>query len=179
MRRRERSPDGGAGREREVMRKAISSEVGFGLRFFAILMLASVVFWAFNLHLQLGPLQRATASLGGLLARVFGGNPTVFGDNIVVETLTLNVNHECTGIFVFVLFASFVLAYPTSWRARATGLLAGLPLLFAINVLRLATLARIVEVYPDAFFYFHEYVWQGFFMVIVLVGAIAWAERYG
>jgi exosortase/archaeosortase family protein len=161
------------------MRKAVSSEVGFGLRFFAMLLLASVAFWAFSLHLHLGPLQRATASLGALLARLMLSKAVATGDNIVVQSLTLNVNHECTGIFVFVLFASFVLAYPTSWRARATGLLAGLPLLFGINVLRLATLARIVEVYPDAFFYFHEYVWQGFFMVIVLVGAIAWAERYG
>lgn len=159
---------------------AISIEVAFGLRFFALLLLASLAFWVFTLHTRLGPLQRATAYLGAGLERlVMNGKAVSYGDNIVVEALTLNVNHECTGIFVFVLFASFVLAYPTSWKARAGGLLAGLPLLFAINVIRLATLARIVEVYPDAFFYFHEYVWQGFFMVIVLVGAITWAERYG
>ena len=70
------------------------------------------------------------------------------------------------------------------WRirrrgARAAGLGIGLPLFFAVNVFRLATLARIVEVYPHAFFYLHEYVWQGIFMVFVLVGAIAWAERFG
>jgi exosortase/archaeosortase family protein len=158
----------------------ISTEVGFGLRFFALLLLASVVFWVFTLHTRLGPMQRAIAYLGAAVERgLMNGKAVSYDDNIVVETLTLNVNHECTGIFVFVLFASFVLAYPTTWRARFLGLAAGLPLLFAINVFRLATLARIVEVYPDAFFYFHEYVWQGFFMVIVLVGAITWAERYG
>ena len=160
--------------------RAIPSELGFGLRFFSLLLLASVVFWVFTLHTRLGPLQRATAYLGAALDRiVMNGKAVAFDDNIIVERLTLNVNHECTGIFVFVLFGSFVLAYPTTWRARLTGLGVGLPLLFAINVIRLGTLARIVEVYPDAFFYFHEYVWQGFFMVIVLVGAIAWAERYG
>lgn len=160
--------------------RAISTEVGFGLRFFALLLLASVLFWVFTLHTRLGWLQRSIAYLGAAVERVFmNGKAVSYGDNIVVETLTLNVNHECTGIFVFVLFASFVLAYPTTWKARLLGLGAGLPLLFAINVLRLATLARIVEVYPQAFFYFHEYVWQGFFMVIVLVGAITWAERYG
>ena len=55
------------------------------------------------------------------------------GDHIVIETLTLHINHECTGIFVLMLFASFVLAYPTSWRARLVGLGIGLPALFAIN----------------------------------------------
>ncbi len=59
------------------------------------------------------------------------------------------------------------------------GLVIGIPLLFSVNVFRLATLARSVEVYPQAFFYFHEYVWQGIFMVFVLVGSLAWAERYG
>lgn len=158
---------------------SLSAETRFGLRFFATLVLCSILFWAFSLHLHLGPLQRLIAFLGGTLAGWIGGTATVIGDNIMVTTLTLNVNHECTGIFVLMLFASFVLAYPTSWRSRMLGLGLGLPLLFAINVLRLATLARIVEVYPGAFFYFHEYVWQGIFMVIVLVGAIAWAERYG
>jgi exosortase/archaeosortase family protein len=158
----------------------LSTEVAFGLRFFALLLAASVIFWVFTLHLHLGWLQVSTAYLGALLERtLMGGDAAQFDDNIVVKALTLHVNHECTGIFVFVLFASFVLAYPTSWKARLGGLGVGLPLLFAINVFRLATLARIVEVYPDAFFYFHEYVWQGFFMVIVLVGAITWAERYG
>jgi len=154
-------------------------EARFGVRFLLMLVLCSVLFWAFSLHLQLGPLQRLIASVSGELARWSGGDVYVDRDNIVVRTLTLNINHECTGIFVFMLFASFVLAYPTSIRSRLLGIGMGLPALFGINVLRLATLARIVEVYPGAFFYFHEYVWQGVFMVIVLVGAISWAERFG
>ena len=108
-----------------------------------------------------------------------GGDAQLQGTNIVIKTLVMNVNHECTGIFVIMLFASFVLAYPASWLARLGGLAVGIPLLFVVNVVRLATLARIVEVYPDAFFYFHEYVWQGIFMVLVLVGSISWAERFG
>ncbi len=157
----------------------LSAETRFGLRFFVYLLCSSVVFWWFSLHLALGPVQRAMATTGAALGRLVGGRMVAAGDNIVIETLTLHINHECTGVFVLMLFASFVFAYPTSWRARAIGLGAGVPLLFAINVFRLGTLARLVEVYPGAFFYFHEYVWQGVFMVVVLVGAIAWAERAG
>ncbi|MBI3785978.1 MAG: hypothetical protein HY270_21510, partial [Deltaproteobacteria bacterium] len=100
-------------------------------------------------------------------------------DDMIVNSMVININHECTGIFVFMLFASFVLAYPASPSARLIGFAIGIPALFAVNVLRLATLARIVEVYPNLFFLFHEYVWQGIFMVFVLVSAIAWAERFG
>jgi len=157
----------------------LSPGVKFGIRFFLCLLLFSVVFWAFSLHEQLGPVQRAIASLSAFGARLAGGEASAHGDDVIVKTMVMNVNHECTGIFVCILFASFVLAYPAKWTARAAGFGIGIPLLFSVNVFRLATLARIVEIYPQAFFYFHEYVWQGVFMVFVLVGALAWAERYG
>ena len=151
----------------------------FGTRFFVCLLVFSAGFWAFSVHQRLGPVQRTIATLSALAARWTGGQAHAEGDDIVINTMTMNVNHECTGIFVCVLFVSFVLAYPASWPARGIGFAIGIPLFFSINVLRLATLARIVEVYPGAFFYFHEYVWQGVFMVFVLVASIAWAERFG
>ena len=151
----------------------------FSVRFFGWLLLFSVLFWVFSLHQHLGPVQRGIAVASAFAARCVGGQAAARGDDIIIKTLTLNINHECTGIFVYFLFGSFVLAYPTTWLARLSGLAVGLPFFFAVNVLRLATLARIVEVYPGAFFYMHEYVWQGLFTVLVLLGAIGWAERYG
>jgi len=161
------------------MRARLSPGINFGVRFFVCLLLFSVVFWAFSLHEHLGPVQRAIAWASAEAEQWTGGGALARGEDIVINTLVMNVNHECTGIFVCMLFASFVLAYPASWLAKAAGLGVGIPLLLAVNVVRLATLARIVEIYPSAFFYFHEYVWQGIFMVFVLVGAIAWAERFG
>lgn len=163
----------------EVAGRRWSAGLIFGLRFFACLLAFSVVFWAFSLHEQLGPVQRAIAAASAVGARIAGGSAFARGEDVVVNTMVMNVNHECTGVFVLVLFASFVLAYPARWSARLVGFAVGIPLLLAVNVFRLATLARIVEVYPQAFFYFHEYVWQGIFMVFVLVGALAWAERAG
>ena len=161
------------------MRWGMSPGMRFGLRFFACLMLFSILFWAFSVHEHLGPVQQAIATLSALGARLAGGEALAQGHDVVVKTMVMNVNHECTGIFVCMLFASFVLAYPARWSARLAGFAIGIPLLLSINIFRLATLARLVEVYPDAFFYFHEYVWQGVFMVFVLVGALAWAERFG
>jgi len=160
-----------------VIRVNLSNETRFGLRFFVLLLLSSVAFWYFGLHHALGPLQNLMAALSAAIGRLAGGTMVVDNDLIIIGALTLHINHECTGIFVLMLFASFVIAYPATWRYRLFGFAVGVPLLFAVNVLRIATLARIVEVYPSAFFYFHEYVWQGVFMVIVLVASIAWAER--
>ena len=160
------------------MQAHASPGVLFAARFFLCLLLCSLIFWALSLHVRLGPVQRAIAAASAGVARLTGGAATAQADDIVINSLIMNVNHECTGIFVVMLFASFVVAYPASWRARVGALTAGIPLFFAVNVLRLATLARIVEIYPSAFFYLHEYVWQGIFTVIVLVGSISWAEKF-
>jgi exosortase/archaeosortase family protein len=159
------------------VRRRLSQGIAFSLRFFAYLFLFSIGFWLFSVHAHLGPVQRAIAWLSTLLQRGTGGHAVARGDDIVINSMVMNINHECTGVFVYMLFVSFVLAYPAAWMGRLTGLAIGTPLILAVNVLRLATLARVVEIYPQAFFYLHEYVWQGIFTVLVLVGAIAWAER--
>lgn len=160
------------------MHRHLSSGTSFALRFFAYLLVFSVGFWIFSLHEHLGPVQRAIAVLSVIVERLAGGHAVAQRDQIVVQSMIMTVNHECTGIFVYLLFISFVLAYPAPWRGRLSGLAVGIPLIFAVNVLRLATLARVVESHPQAFFYLHEYVWQGIFTVFVLVGSIAWAERF-
>jgi exosortase/archaeosortase family protein len=161
------------------MKSRISPGVIFGTRFFVCLLLFSTLFWAFSVHEHLGPVQGIIATLSAEAERWTGGQAFAQGDDIIIKNLIMTINHECTGVFVCILFASFVLAYPASWRARAVGLAIGVPLFFVVNVIRLATLARVVEVYPGAFFYMHEYVWQGILTVFVLLGAIAWAEKFG
>lgn len=160
------------------MRLPLSPGSGFALRFFVYLFLFCTGFWLFSLHEHLGPVQRAMASLSVLGQQWVGGHAVARGDDVVIGSMVMNINHECTGVFVYMLFMSFVLAYPVPWRGRLAGLALGVPLIFAVNVMRLITLARVVEIYPQAFFYLHEYVWQGIFTVLVLVGSIAWAERF-
>ncbi len=147
--------------------------------FFVWLLALSGAFWAGDVHQRLLPLQEFIARASTALQHLIGGTAGVDGVNIVLRGLIIEINHECTGVFVAMLFAAFVLAYPASWRARAGALAVGLPGLLVVNVVRLGTLARIAEAYPQTFAYFHEYVWQGVLMVVVLVGSVAWAERFG
>ncbi len=45
-----------------------------------------------------------------------------------------------------------------------------------INVVRIATLVRVVEFRPALFVYFHEYIWQGAFLMLVTLYAMTWVE---
>ncbi len=149
----------------------------FGLRFFALLVLASVLAWAVSLPERLGPVQRALAGGGAGLARLIGGSGQAVGDQIHVGGLAMDINYECTGVYVVLILFVFLFAYPATWRARLIGAAIGVVALTVINVLRIAFLVRIAELAPDLFAYFHEYVWQGVFLVLVIAYAMTWVER--
>jgi len=158
-------------------RSGLSEAQRFGLRFFALLVLASGLAWAISLPDRLGVAQRVLAGSGVWLARLTGSRGLANGDQIVVGGLSIDINYECTGVYVVLILFVFLAAYPSSWRARAIGAAIGVVALTLVNVLRIAVLVRIAELAPDLFGYFHEYVWQGVFLVLVIAYAMTWVER--
>jgi exosortase/archaeosortase family protein len=92
----------------------------------------------------------------------------------------LRIVKNCDAIEVNILFASAVLAFPTSWRRRALGLLLGLPALIALNITRICSLYFIGVASPDSFELFHLEVWP---LVLVACAALLfmgwanWTER--
>lgn len=149
----------------------------FAALFFLMLLGFSVLSVATALQNQLGYLEDAIASLATTMAVWTGsGARVVDGNFISVDGMLLHVNHECTGVFVLFVLVSFILAYPARWRAKLIGAVVGVTVLSLINVIRIATLARLIEFYPGAFDYFHEFVWQGAFLMLVTLYSITWVE---
>ena len=148
----------------------------FAVLFFCSLLAFSVLSVVTALQNHLTVAERGIALASAWLAQRVGSSAIVVDNFISVGGMTLNINHECTGVFVLFVLASFIGAYPARWLAKVVGILVGITLLSAINVLRIATLVRVVEFYPDAFVYFHEYIWQGAFLMLVTLYAITWVE---
>ena len=158
-------------------RPPLSDAQRFGLRFFAFLILASALAWAVSLPDRLGVAQRVLAGSGAWLARLVGSAGRATGDRITVAGLSMDINYECTGVYVVLILFVFLIAYPATWRARLIGAAIGVVALTIVNILRIAFLVRIAELAPDLFGYFHEYVWQGVFLVLVIAYAMTWVER--
>lgn len=150
--------------------------VRFAVLFFLFLVGFSVLSVVTELqnHLHVAEREIAVASAG--LARLAGSAATVKDNLILVNSMTLDINHECTGVFVLFVLTSFIAAYPASLRMKFLGFVIGIIVLTLVNVLRIATLVRLVEFYPGAFVYFHEYVWQGAFLMLVTLYAMTWVE---
>lgn len=148
----------------------------FVVAFLFFLLAFSVLSVVTNLQNHLHVAERAFAASAAWLARRVGSAATVDDNLIWVNGLSLNINHECTGVFVLFVLSSFIAAYPSRWLAKVGGILIGVSLLSFINMVRIATLVRVVEFYPSLFTYFHEYVWQGAFLMLVTLYAISWVE---
>lgn len=154
----------------------LSEAQKFALRFFLFLIAASVLAWALRLPDRLGPAQDFLAGSATRLAQTFGSSSSANADQIHVGGLVMDINYECTGLYVLMILFTFLLAYPASWRSRIVGALIGLAALTLINVVRISVLVGIAEVQPDLFAYFHEYVWQGVFLILVIAYAMTWVE---
>ena len=85
---------------------------------------------------------------------------------------------DCGAIPTMVIFLAAVLAFPAQWWRKLLGMLTGVPLLFGINTLRLTVLAVIgAWNRGGAIFKFaHEYVWQGIYIIFVVMVWLAWVE---
>lgn len=85
---------------------------------------------------------------------------------------------DCGALPSMAIFVSAMLAFPTRWWKRLVGIAAGLPLLYAVNVLRLVCLGVIGAYYDggEEFDFAHHFVWQGIYIVFVVAIWMAWVE---
>lgn len=153
------------------------SFAGFVVRLLGYLFLASLSVSLGSLHLRMGPVQRWMASTVTTAANQIGAEAQVSDTTIRLPSAALDINHECTGIFVILVYAMFVLAYPAPWRQRVYGIAFGLAVLTAVNVGRLILLTVIASTRPGWFAYFHEYFFQGLFIALLAFLASIWTEQ--
>ena len=150
---------------------------GFVVRLLGYLFLASLAFSIGELHLHMRPIQTAMVTIVTATANLFGAEATGSGTIITTPHAALEINHECTAVFVLLVYAMFVLAYPASWAQRLRGMAIGFVALTVINLARLAVLTVIASRFPDWFAYFHEYFFQGLFIALLAVLASLWTEQ--
>ncbi len=85
---------------------------------------------------------------------------------------------ECGAIEVMAIFFAGVLAFPTLWWKRLLGIVLGVPVMYAVNVLRLSCLAVIgaLDRGGEWFNFAHHFVWQAIYIVFVVAVWLVWVE---
>ena len=92
--------------------------------------------------------------------------------------MQLEVVYECTGGFAAFIFVACVVAYPARLLPKIYGIVGGIAGIFILNIIRLSFIAWLGIVSPNLFDFFHKYLWQGAFIVVVLIMWGFWVEIF-
>jgi exosortase/archaeosortase family protein len=94
------------------------------------------------------------------------------------KSFSFHLVPACGAIESMAIYVAAILAFPALLWKRLAGIVIGLPILYAVNVLRLVTLAFIAA-YTGAgkwFDFSHLFVWQGVYLIFVVCIWLAWVE---
>jgi exosortase family protein XrtF len=90
----------------------------------------------------------------------------------------LTVGAPCDGVVLYVLFICFVVAFPGPWRHKIWFLPIGALSVFAVNVLRIASLAVIVYVNPEWLAFNHDYTFTLLVYSYVFALWMLWVKKF-
>lgn len=141
--------------------RADGARLRFGLLFAAILVLIAAAFPLVQegiTHWYLQPMSVATAALlnvAGIDARLSMDSISQGFCLLTMPRTTFRIILECTGIFTAFILVAAMLATPSTWSRRITGVLAVIPAAFAYGVVRLVVLGSIGYHLPYAIQFFH------------------------
>jgi exosortase H (IPTLxxWG-CTERM-specific) len=120
---------------------------------------------------------RRVASAVAALTRL-GGAPASASDDVVsYGTISVRIVPDCTGLDMLVLYAAGVLAFPAACRQKLTGLAVGLPVLTALNLVRMVTLVYVAAWSRSALEYGHVWVWPLLLLAASTALWMAWVRR--
>ena len=123
------------------------------------------------------PLCLAIARVSGWMLTPFG-MVVVQGNRLAFDGFWVQVVEACNGVLPTTIYLSAVFAFPATWSARLWGAAIGIPAIFGLNLLRVASLVVLGATWPSLFEDVHIYVWQTLVVALSMGVWIFWAERF-
>jgi len=148
------------------------------VRFLTIFLFLSLLFFVLYFLMQdsLQFILVGTASITGFFSNLSGMTVIVDAPFLSLGSMDFEIIHECTGIFAIMITSSSILAYPTQFKDKAIGILFIIPLILGMNIIRLLFLIFIGKNHPDLFEIIHSYLWQGTFIIFIILAWFLWIE---
>lgn len=101
--------------------------------------------------------------------------------NVAIDNASrrvLLVFEGCNGINVMIVFICFLIAYRRTLKLTVLFGLAGMVVIYVMNLGRVATLYFIAEAFPNYLYFFHKYLLTGVLYLAVFGMWMVWVNRY-
>jgi archaeosortase B (VPXXXP-CTERM-specific) len=117
----------------------------------------------------------ANARLASFVLNLMGEQSHVIENLVAPEhTFGVTVGKACAALNLVWFYCAAVLAFPSKWRRKIPGLLVGVPIILALNLIRIMSLYLIGVHFPRAFDWVHEELWAIVLVVAILFLTLAW-----
>jgi exosortase H (IPTLxxWG-CTERM-specific) len=93
---------------------------------------------------------------------------TYQGSVIQLPSISLDIKFGCNGLEAVMIYSIAVIAFPSSWKNKLSGIISGFIVIQIINILRIAGLAYSGVHFKKLFEYIHIYIAQGMMVALSL-----------
>lgn len=124
------------------------------------------------------PLEKFLATITGTVLSWFNATVQIYDSTIVIESFVANIVPACTGLFTTTIYIAAVLAYPSSLKRKAQGVIFGVLAIMLINAIRIISLLLIGAYWVDAFEFVHLVIWQTAAVVFAVFLWLFWVQRF-
>lgn len=117
------------------------------------------------------------ATIAAALTRCFGESTIVTGATLQTPTYAITVAPACSAVELACYIGAAVVAFPSPWRAKASGFFLGVCLVMILNVVRVTSLFLVGAHARSAFDVTHEDIWAVLLIMastLFVAGWIAW-----
>jgi len=123
------------------------------------------------------PFTAFIAKVSSVILNLLGAKAHAAGTRLAGDGVAFELRNGCNGVWATIIFVSAVLAFPSTFSAKVTGVVAGFCAIFVINLMRVISLYYVVRYYPKAFEGAHIYVWQSIVIAAAVLLWLFWAQR--
>jgi len=153
------------------------------IRFIAITVVSLITFFVLlstkwvEAHFST-PYTNFVAASSRIFLRLFGIDTAGNGSLISSPQFTVNLLNVCNGIEATAIFFATILGFPATWKNKLIGLALGYPVIFLVNLLRIAALFIIGFKIPGIFDSVHYYYAQAVVILVTIGVWLFWVSRY-
>ena len=124
------------------------------------------------------PWTGALAQISAVLVTGFDSGVTAAGKILRSTTngFAVSIEAGCNGIEATIVLIAAMLAFPSPWKHKLAGLVAGIVAVQGLNIIRVISLFYLGQWNRDVFEWAHLYVWQALIMLDVLIVWLIWVR---
>lgn len=123
------------------------------------------------------PLLNLYATISNWILLALGQGTRASSESIFSSDFSIQIKKGCDAIAPMILYTLSIIFFPVKWKFKPKGILVGIALLFALNIVRIVTLYLTGKYIPSIFDMMHTDIWQILFIVFTLYLWLVWLRK--